>query len=562
MISNIELRDFKRVKKFETDLGKINILVGANNSGKSSVLQGIQFTIMAEVVRRKLDRRTVSQEQLLYLPTVDFSVLRHDSPYTNYSGATSTLKLISDEIRADGSGNDTFTIELSKGRNYGNISINTIGYNKFRQQVTTYKELYSAYTPGLSGIPFSERLVGRAVLRKAAANGDANLYLRNIIYYIKVDKKLEELNKLIKQVFPNTAITINFEPDDDIDIGINVFSGGKTLPLELCGTGVLQVIQIMAYSVYFKPKLFLLDEPDEHLHPNNQTLLCKALKLLSQDLGIQILLSTHSRHIISAFEGDAKFIWMKDGGICKDEFSSNYYNILSDLGALDTFDEVIKGTYTTVVLTEDKDKKYINLLIKANGFDLSKTLIYSYGGCSQIEAAIQVGNFIRDSARNCKIIIHRDRDFMTEDEVQVIRKKVLDESFLFWITKGSDIESYYVTPQHISILTGKTEAEVSYWLNEIIKENHIEIQHDFESKRQDIKHRMYFDNKLKSNSAIPYPSFQALFGRNVPTSIANVKGKFLIRKVNDKMILFAGEQVDLLQPSVALQDGDIATLNN
>ena len=37
MIAHITLNSFKKVKKFDSDLDKINILVGANNSGKSSV---------------------------------------------------------------------------------------------------------------------------------------------------------------------------------------------------------------------------------------------------------------------------------------------------------------------------------------------------------------------------------------------------------------------------------------------------------------------------------------------------------------------------------------------
>ena len=68
MISHIKLEQFKKVTNFETDLDDINVLVGANNSGKSSVLQGIQFTIMAEVVRRNLGGTTVAQDSLLYLP--------------------------------------------------------------------------------------------------------------------------------------------------------------------------------------------------------------------------------------------------------------------------------------------------------------------------------------------------------------------------------------------------------------------------------------------------------------------------------------------------------------
>lgn len=196
MISHIKLEQFKKVTNFETDLDDINVLVGANNSGKSSVLQGIQFTIMAEVVRRNLGGTTVAQDSLLYLPSSDFSVLRHGSPYTNYSGYTSTLSLTSDS-ETNGV-NDSFQITLSKGRNYGNISISAVGNNKFRQQVTSYKELYSAYTPGLAGIPLSERLVSPAVLRNAAANGDANLYLRNILYYVAVKKELAKLNQYIQ----------------------------------------------------------------------------------------------------------------------------------------------------------------------------------------------------------------------------------------------------------------------------------------------------------------------------------------------------------------------------
>ena len=137
-----------------------------------------------------------------------------------------------------------------------------------------------------------------------------------------------------------------------------------TIPLELCGTGLLQVIQIMAYSVYFKPKLMLLDEPDTHLHPNNQILLCDAIKLLVTEIGIQVILSTHSRHMISAFDNEARFIWMKNGEVCNEQQSPDFYNVLLDLGALDEYDRILQGKYTTVILTEDSDTKYLKKSLK------------------------------------------------------------------------------------------------------------------------------------------------------------------------------------------------------
>lgn len=563
MIAHIKLEQFKKVTCFETDLDDINILVGANNSGKSSVLQGIQFTIMAEVVRRHLGATTVSQDRLLYLPSQNFSVLRHGSPYTNYSGYTSTLSLTS-ESDTNSDASDSFQITLSKGRNYGNISIATSGNNKFRQQVTSYKELYSAYTPGLSGIPLSEKLVSPAVLRNAAANGDANLYLRNILYYIKEAGELAKLNQYIQSVFSGYIISVPHDPNTDIDISVNVTINGKSFPLELCGTGLLQVVQIMAYSVYFKPKLLLLDEPDEHLHPSNQILLCDTIKLLVQEMKLQVLLSTHSRHMISSFDGDARFIWMKNGEICRENPSSHFYNVLLDLGALDAYDSILQGIYTTVILTEDSDTKYLKKILEVNGCDLHKTQIIAYNSCSHLDAAIQLANFIKSSARTCKVIIHRDRDLMTEEEVSVVKQRVENEHLPIWITDECDIEAYFTTVAHICEITGKSEEEVEQWQNKLIQENHVEIQHKFESKRNDIRATLYRDNKLKKKSGedVRWPEFMSLFGTACPTSRSNVVGKFLLKKCNQNMNRLTEKQVNLLTASNALQIPSLVHLLN
>lgn len=53
MITHVKLDLFKNVTDFDTDLDKINVLVGANNSGKSSVLQGIHFSILAGVEAKR-----------------------------------------------------------------------------------------------------------------------------------------------------------------------------------------------------------------------------------------------------------------------------------------------------------------------------------------------------------------------------------------------------------------------------------------------------------------------------------------------------------------------------
>lgn len=59
--------------------------------------------------------------------------------------------------------------------------------------------------------------------------------------------------------------------------------GYLDLPIEQAGTGMLQILQILAYAFYFEPQLFLLDEPDEHLHANNQRILAEVLERISEE---------------------------------------------------------------------------------------------------------------------------------------------------------------------------------------------------------------------------------------------------------------------------------------
>lgn len=219
MIKNIKLENFKRISLFETTLDKINVLVGTNNSGKSSVLQGIHFTILVEVARRlNGGNKTVAQNDMLYIPTTDSSLLRHGEPYSVSSGNVSTLSLINDS-------DENCDITLRKGRGFGNIVVETSGNNFFRAIVNNPEDLFVSYTPGVSGIVSSEQLVGKAVLRNAAARGDANLYLHNIIYYIKEAGCLDQLNEYVQSVFGGTTIKVDFNPDKQTSINVTCRDG-------------------------------------------------------------------------------------------------------------------------------------------------------------------------------------------------------------------------------------------------------------------------------------------------------------------------------------------------
>lgn len=214
--------------------------------------------------------------------------------------------------------NDQYTVRVYRGRNEGNVGCERHGNPSIGTMVSAFIPPFSVYVPGLAGIPELEEYRSESVVRKGVASGDANLYLRNVLLLIKNKKLLPELTKLMTLIFPDFSIEIKFDQVHDSHIQVFIRAGANQTakPIELIGTGVLQALQIFSYATLFKPKLLLLDEPDSHLHPDNQgLLLAESFVALVENLETKIVVSTHSRHLVEALYGEANFVWMKDGRI-------------------------------------------------------------------------------------------------------------------------------------------------------------------------------------------------------------------------------------------------------
>jgi hypothetical protein len=550
LIKKLILEKFKRIDRVVIDLEKINVLVGGNNTGKSSVLQGLHFSVTVGAVQRQQGQETFSSDFLIYNPALDFTLLRNGSPYKNMGDEKeSTLTLI-----ADANGQEmTYKIEINKGRNHGNINCKRSGDQYLGSVVTDPNNLFTIYVPGLAGIPQAEELKSKAIVRRGVASGDANLYLRNVIYYIQQNGKLDVLNSYLHSIFNDLTLNVKFDIEKDTSLVVYAHTNSRQIPLELLGTGTLQIVQILSYITYFNPKLILLDEPDSHLHPNNQFILAEALQEISEKTNTQIILCTHSRHIIDALYGQANFIWLKDGTVNEQGYTINKLPLLMDIGALDELDRLRQGELDFVFLTEDRKKEFILKLLLANDFDLSRIMCLSYRSSSNLEAAAMLVDFIKEVSNNTKVVIHRDRDFMTNDEVERISKRIREADAIPFITKGSDIESYFIEPNHISSLLGEEVSSVIEWIDQLALDNHVLIQQEFLRKRDEIKHKLYSRHDS-------WPDPISISGTSIPFPPHLRKGKTMIRKINCDMYRRFGKEVNLVQVTPHLKCPELQSL--
>lgn len=464
MLKRISIKKLKIINDLSLYLDNLNVLVGANNSGKSSILQAIHFaTSLAQSatfleqpldfgVRKKKCNVTLSAKQILYTPLYEIIKLGYNDALLNDKKGQIEIIL---ELEDSSGVTQIGSITISKNKNE-TLLVSFEGKDVI-SKISDIQAPFSAYVPGLAGIAKTESLIARGLLLRAIARGDANLVLRNVLYYLNREKlKWESFCGSIQKVFPRTEFNISFKPDIDEHIEVSILKENISLPLELAGTGFLQTIQILTYIYLFEPSIVLLDEPDSHLHPNNQRALAALLADLVNEKTVQIVAATHSRHIIDTLRDSANRLWIHEGRLQPD---TEHLDTLINLGALDSAEGLLAKGIKYVFLTEDQDKKPITTLILSL-IDQTEFMVWSYRGCTNLQAAKITANFIREVSPTTVIIIHRDSDYFLDDEINNFRVKFGQINIKLFFTKGVDIERYFCSLNHLLELNPAYEKEV------------------------------------------------------------------------------------------------------
>ena len=451
MISKIRIERFKNIIDLTLELSNINLLVGANNAGKSSIRQAIQFAVaVAQTTgigntqwRNNRLSTSLSSTQLVYSPLRDVYAL---APGGTLKEDVSKAIVITFESGSE----HTTKVIVRKGRNK-NILTELIG-EYLGKKLQNMEEPFSIYVPGLAGIPAFEEYKSSGIVKRAAARGDANNVFRNVLWLLKQDtEKWQQFIDDFNHIFPEIEIDVDFVPDRDEHINATIVLNNQKLPIDAAGTGVLQAIQILSYINVYRPKVLILDEPDAHLHPNNQRILAQILTQLTTERDLQIILSTHSRHLLDELSSTAKLFWIRDG-MKVNEDSYDEVKVLLDLGALDRGDKLQRGNIKAIILTEDTNTKPLEILLKSSGFRMDEVEIWSYHGCTKIDTALTLAAFIRKHAPSTNIVLHRDRDYLSDDEVSDLSERLTKKGISVFITAGTDTESHFICAKHINHL--------------------------------------------------------------------------------------------------------------
>lgn len=442
-ISKITLENFKGFNgSYQIEFKRgVNFLVGNNNSGKSSVLESVDF------VKNGLGSNSLNDVKTVGSNDVTVSIeLRGDIKEAIKSNVA--LKKLDDFVQSDKDGEFLTMRRSSKveeitqsGKNVTLDIKKLTFYHPSNKQFenpagkdTTFSSLFEAQFVWADTNPDdvsdfgSTKICGRLL---AAAIGDFKSTPqweafsdahRGVFGEAEgsVGSKVKPLKNRIEQIladqYGEAKVDFNFslpEPSSFIKSGNVRIDDGVDTDAKRKGTGMqralaLALIQAYADSITSvpdeelkkRPLLFFIDEPETFLHPIAQDRLLASFEKLSQDS--QVFVTTHSPYLLKIFNKDTHtlHIFKKQDGVTV-SMSSAELNMFSKssptwgeinytaFGVVSVeFHNELYGFIQAKAISEDKDNYNIDNFekyLKSNGCSTVKKWIEIKKGGSEKE---------------------------------------------------------------------------------------------------------------------------------------------------------------------------------
>lgn len=514
-LESIKIEKFKRIDTIDLPLSDLNILVGTNGSGKSSVLQALH---LASCLMRQADRIRAGSTAMVriadldYLPSDEYWRLGHGADWGNKSVSPSSKVFFT--FRAEDGAEATAHLEMRSARNAG-ISVQGELPDVVRTQFRGAETYFSGFIPGISGIPNVEQKNSKRVVLKACSFGDSNVYLRNALDLL-TPGDLAQIENWLHPLLGQIELEVEFDGATDFDIHAEAKIGGLSLPLELLGTGYLQLIQIFCYILLFRPKILLIDEPDIHLHPSVQEKLAASLLDIARAQGIKILMTTHSPFIVRGAPADTNVVWLGDGQKKSDDRS--VVELALGWGAFGK---------KVIIVSEDAKNDFLKKLVR-QWPDMERSVTVLPGrGYQHLLTKAEAIELRASLGDKFKILVHRDRDSLTDAEVVNLRDSYESDGIRLWLTDQSDLEAEFCDPAFLSSLTGEPINVCEQWINEIIAQTQVPIAEQFAKQRASHNEELYKAGGSPANDVV-WAAFQ-----NRP--LRGAKGKTVFNRLKNKV---------------------------
>lgn len=316
MLTRLIVRRFKTFEEVAIELGQRVVLIGPNNSGKSSALQALSLWYLG--VRRWIERKgkevrsqkrtgvAINRRDMVNIPVPSVRMLWKDLrvQQARQKGAKMVSERIPIEIIAFGEG-DSGAWECGLGFEYANAEQLYCRPLVSESEVFTIPEsaakLQVAYLPPMSGLIGQEVRLEPGAVNVRIGEGRTAEVLRNLCHQVSIEKP-EQWNRICERMRELFGVELD-EPQHLVERGeIELYyrtRSGTRLEIQASGRGQQQTLLVLAYLSAHPQSILLIDEPDAHLEILRQRQIYNIITETAEQMGSQVIAASHSEVILN-----------------------------------------------------------------------------------------------------------------------------------------------------------------------------------------------------------------------------------------------------------------------
>jgi predicted ATPase len=298
MLSNISIVNYKSIESYKFDLSKLNLLTGANSTGKSSVIQAL-LLLSDNIQENGAQKGLVSRHSPIYA----FSEVRNYIQNAKY-----------------------YTLETEETNTKCTLQFSPLDDSLMRTQVTqngeVSRDLYDLLSNGLLYLPAlragnlsTTRINTNPIANPLGVCGEyvidfyythrEDLISETFLPHIKIAKNLQNIVNYWLQILTGYTCEVSFSGSE---YHLQYIIEGKRLSPLHVGTGVSYILTVLIVCLAsIKKGIVIIENPEIHLHPSAQADLLDFFAEIT-NTGTQLIIESHSDHF---FNGIRRLLHLK-----------------------------------------------------------------------------------------------------------------------------------------------------------------------------------------------------------------------------------------------------------
>jgi energy-coupling factor transporter ATP-binding protein EcfA2 len=458
-LRRIAFRNFKAFERFSLGLEHTNVLVGPNNSGKSTIIGAARA--LASGIRTasaKKPERLIGPESL----RVGYAVPRSAIPislentHTNLGDpdAHVTFHLRNGNVLHLRFGPDS---DCQMFAQIGQTSRQPLDTGAFKREFP----LSIGVVPILGPLEDEEQLLEEKTVDQNMSTHRASRSFRS--YWYRHMEEFPGFREMIRETWPGMDI----RPPQREDIlssrlVMHCIEGDQPRELFWTGFGFQIWCQLLTHiSRSSSATLFIVDEPETYLHPDLQRRLTRLLTAGNP----QLLMATHSSEIIGEVApSDIVVIDKHSRAGIRVKNDAGADEALQSIGSIHTMTLTAVARTKRVLFVEGDDAKLLFRIASRLGLralaDGAGLAVHALGGHRPAEAKAMARAMSLALDQEIHFAIVLDRDFRSDQEVESLRQSLSERFDLVHIHQRKEIENYLLDADTISRAVASRAAKI------------------------------------------------------------------------------------------------------